>query len=170
MARIVVVGNSGGGKSTLARAMAAQRRLPLTELDALLWEPGWRLVEPARFAAAHQAAIEAPRWIIEGLGTRDTIPARLARATEIWLIDLPLGVHLALAEARHAEWTAGRLAHPPAGQATAPPFGALRRTMLEVDRGWMPELRRLAAEAARSGALLHHVTSLAGLEAAMPPR
>jgi adenylate kinase family enzyme len=34
--RIAIIGNAGGGKSTLARAMAARRGLPLTEVDKLL--------------------------------------------------------------------------------------------------------------------------------------
>jgi adenylate kinase family enzyme len=39
----VVIGNAGGGKSTLARRLAARRRLPHIEIDALLWRSGWHL-------------------------------------------------------------------------------------------------------------------------------
>jgi adenylate kinase family enzyme len=42
-ARIAVIGNSGGGKSTVARHLAVSRGLPLVEVDALLWRPGWQL-------------------------------------------------------------------------------------------------------------------------------
>jgi adenylate kinase family enzyme len=41
MERIAVIGNAGGGKSTLARALASRRRLPYVEIDALLWRGGW---------------------------------------------------------------------------------------------------------------------------------
>jgi adenylate kinase family enzyme len=40
MQRIVVIGNSAGGKSTLARALAKRRDLPCIELDGILWQPG----------------------------------------------------------------------------------------------------------------------------------
>ena len=42
MERIAVIGNAGGGKSTLARALATRRGLPYVEIDALLWRDGWQ--------------------------------------------------------------------------------------------------------------------------------
>jgi hypothetical protein len=36
MSRIVIIGNAGGGKSTLERKLAARRRLPHIEVDRLL--------------------------------------------------------------------------------------------------------------------------------------
>ena len=41
MSRIVVIGNAGGGKSTLARLLAQRRGLPHIEIDRLLWQEGW---------------------------------------------------------------------------------------------------------------------------------
>lgn len=40
--RIVVVGTSGAGKTTLARGIAARLALPHVELDAINWQAGWR--------------------------------------------------------------------------------------------------------------------------------
>jgi tRNA A37 N6-isopentenylltransferase MiaA len=50
MMRIVIIGNSGGGKSVLARRLAQALQLPCVEIDAILWLPGcpagsWRLLE-----------------------------------------------------------------------------------------------------------------------------
>jgi hypothetical protein len=42
-ARVVIIGNAAGGKSTLARTLAARRDLPLVEMDRLLWRKGWQL-------------------------------------------------------------------------------------------------------------------------------
>ena len=39
--RIHVMGNSSSGKSTLAERLSRALELPLVELDALNWEPGW---------------------------------------------------------------------------------------------------------------------------------
>jgi hypothetical protein len=101
---------------------------------------------------------------VEGLGRRESIPARLARASGIVLVDLPLALHLRLAEARHAGWSAGRLDHPPAGLREAPPLEAVLRTIREVDRDWMPDIRRWAEAASRSARLLR-VASLDELDA-----
>lgn len=164
--RIVVIGNSGGGKSVLARAIAAARGLPLVELDRLLWAADWVPVEPAAYDASHRQAIAASDWVIDGLGRRESIAARLARATWIVLVDMPLEVHLRLASQRHRAWEAGTLRHPPGGIAAAPPLAALLRTMHEVERDWMPEIRRLAEAAVARGVPLLRIASLAELEAA----
>jgi len=90
MSRVVVIGNAAGGKSTLARQMSIARSLPLVEIDKFLWKEGWCLAPPEEYDAKHAAVIARDEWIIEGLGGQASIPARIARATEVLLIDLPL--------------------------------------------------------------------------------
>lgn len=41
MQRILIIGPGGAGKSTLARALAAKRNLPVIHLDQHQWLPGW---------------------------------------------------------------------------------------------------------------------------------
>jgi adenylate kinase family enzyme len=93
MARVVIIGNASGGKSTLARKLASRRDLPLTEIDQLLWQPGWKLTPPEIYERRHAEIIKQEAWVIEGLGSQGSIPERMARTTEIILIDLPLWVH-----------------------------------------------------------------------------
>lgn len=76
--RIAVIGNSGGGKSVLARRLASELQLPCVEVDALLWLPGWKLAPPAYFDQEHARAIAADRWVIEGLGARTSLPGSIA--------------------------------------------------------------------------------------------
>jgi adenylate kinase family enzyme len=142
--RIVIIGNSSGGKSTLARRLSAQLSYPHVEVDALLWQPGWKLTPEKEYRAAHARALSGERWIIEGLGRQDSIPARLERATDIVLIDMPLWMHFWLAAERQIQWASGALEHPPAGLTTPVPLQILFRTTWEVDQIWMPEIRRLA--------------------------
>jgi hypothetical protein len=141
--RIAVIGNSGGGKSVLARRLALELQLPCVEVDSLLWLAGWKLAPSTSFDQGHAHAIAGDRWVIEGLGARSSLPARLQRATHIVLIDMPLWVHFWLAAERHSAWSAGRLEHPPAGSTEPAPLRGLFRTIAEVDSDWMPEMRKL---------------------------
>jgi adenylate kinase family enzyme len=67
--RIVITGTSGAGKTTLARAIAAQLALPHVELDAINWEAGWRdLVryDPPEFIRRVTEAAAVERWVADG--------------------------------------------------------------------------------------------------------
>ena len=164
MERIAVIGNAGGGKSTLARALAARHGLPCVEVDALLWRDGWQAVPVDEYEAEHARLIAEPRWIIDGLGRLDSIAARLARASAIVLVDLPLWMHFWLAAERQIAWARGEIAHPPAGAKQMPPTEDLFRTIFEVDRDWMPEVRRLVAAAETSGTRVVRIADAAALD------
>ena len=144
--RVVIIGNSGGGKSVLARRLAEALQLPCIEIDSMLWLPGWKLAPAADYDHEHARLVAQDRWIIEGLGTRGSVPQRLHRATHIVLIDMPLWMHFWLAAERHIDWMSGRLEYPPAGNKQPAPLKGLFRTIAEVDRDWMPEIRRLVHE------------------------
>lgn len=67
--RVLIVGNSGSGKSWRARALAEQRQLAHLDLDTIVWVPGQIAV--ARPAAAVLADLRAfidahNAWVIEG--------------------------------------------------------------------------------------------------------
>lgn len=158
MRRIAIIGNAAGGKSTLARSIAAATGLPLVEVDKLLWQEGWMLAPPDVYDARHASAIADDRWIIEGLGSLASIPSRISRATDIVLIDLPLWLHFALAAERQADWKSQNM---PAGMGEKPPTMALFKTMWEVDQTWLPTIRELCRLAERTTS----VTRLESLEA-----
>jgi adenylate kinase family enzyme len=67
--RIVVVGTSGAGKTTLARRIAAHLKLPHIELDAINWQSGSRDLtrdDPKEFVRRVAEAIEAEAWVVDG--------------------------------------------------------------------------------------------------------
>ena len=165
MERVAIIGNSGGGKSQLARGLAARHGLPHYEVDALLWRPGWLLAPAADYDAAHAALIARQRWVIDGLGRRDSIAARLARASMIILIDMPLWMHFWLAAERQIAAAQGALAHPPGGITDPLPTESLFRTIAEVDHDWMPEVRALVAAEERRGATVIRLASVEEIDA-----
>ena len=66
---IVVVGTSGAGKTTMARALASALDLPYTEIDGLFWEPNWEprgSTDPAEFVRRVSTATSADAWVIDG--------------------------------------------------------------------------------------------------------
>ena len=67
--RIVVVGTSGAGKTTLTRRIAALLELPHIELDAINWQSGWRDLtrhDRGEFVRRVNEAIEAEAWVVDG--------------------------------------------------------------------------------------------------------
>lgn len=85
--RIIVLGPSNAGKSTLAVAISHRMSIPVIHLDQLRHLPNtdWRQRPEAEFAALHDAAILQDRWIIEGNYSR-LMPQRFDRATGAILI------------------------------------------------------------------------------------
>jgi adenylate kinase family enzyme len=67
--RIVVIGTSGAGKTTMAENIAARFGLPCIELDRLHWGPNWQALtetDPAEFIRRVEAAIAAESWVTDG--------------------------------------------------------------------------------------------------------
>jgi adenylate kinase family enzyme len=83
---VVVIGQSGSGKSTAAARLAQAHGLRHVELDALFHGPGW--VPRETFVQDVDAATREPGWVADGnyAPVRDLLWARAD--TVVWL-DLP---------------------------------------------------------------------------------
>ena len=99
--RVVVVGATGAGKSTLAGRLAQGLDVPFVELDALFWGPQWTPAAPDDFRARVDATSAGPAWVIAGNygAVRDLLWPRAD--TVVWL-DYPLPLVLARADRAHA--------------------------------------------------------------------
>lgn len=64
--RVVVVGVTSSGKSTLAETLARRFDLCFIELDALHWEPNWQGASLEVFRTRVENATQAERWIVAG--------------------------------------------------------------------------------------------------------
>lgn len=87
--RVVVVGVTSSGKSTLAETLAKRFGLHYIELDALQWEPDWQGAPLEVFRARVQKATDAEKWVVAGNYhvVRDLI---WPRAEAIIWLDYPL--------------------------------------------------------------------------------
>ena len=100
--RVVILGNSGSGKTTMARALQAEHGLAHFDLDAVAWsEAGVRrpLAESVAEVEAFAQACDA--WVIEG-SYATLAEAALASATDLWFLNP--GVEACLANARRRAW------------------------------------------------------------------
>lgn len=85
--RIMVLGPSNAGKSTLAVAIADKLNLPIVHLDQLQHLPNtdWQARPEAEFKALHDKAIMSDKWIMDGNYSRLT-SQRFRRATGVILL------------------------------------------------------------------------------------
>src|SRR5439155_11910191 len=105
--RLVVVGTSGSGKTTIAARLAALLAVPHVELDAFQHGPNWEQATEAQLRARAAAATTGDGWVVDGnySAVRDVV---WPRATTIVWLDYDRGVvHAArapaLRRARHHE-------------------------------------------------------------------
>lgn len=90
MNRVLVVGTTGSGKTTLAAAIATALDARHVELDALHWKPGWVEAEADEFRAAVIAATTGPRWVVCGNYHNKLGWTLWERADTVVWLDLPL--------------------------------------------------------------------------------
>jgi len=65
--RVLVMGDSCSGKSTLGATLAERLGVPFIELDALFWQPNWQEPDPDQFRADVRAAVAASAgWVVSG--------------------------------------------------------------------------------------------------------
>jgi adenylate kinase family enzyme len=93
MKRVAVFGNAGGGKSTLARELAAITGLPLAVIDELQFRTGGARVPDEEYLQAHATLLAYDEWIIDGFGGTKLLWERLEAADTLIHVDLPLAVH-----------------------------------------------------------------------------
>lgn len=112
--RIVIFGNSGSGKSTMAKRLATERGLAHLDLDGIVWEPG--KVAELRPAEAIEASLGAflaacDSWVIEGC-YGELVRIAAGRATE--LVFLNPGLEACLENNRRRPWEPHKYASPDA--------------------------------------------------------
>jgi adenylate kinase family enzyme len=91
--RVAIIGNSGSGKSFLARRMADSLDVRAIELDGVFWLPGgFNTKRPAEEVDRMIAAVRSEQgWIVEGV-FGDLVDRFLDLADRLIWLDLPWGL------------------------------------------------------------------------------
>ena len=164
MKRVAVFGNTGGGKSTLARRLADLTGLPLYPLDKIQFRAGGDQVPHAEYLKLHAELLQRDRWVIDGFGCLVSAWERFAAADTLVYIDLPL--------LTHSRWVTKRfvksLVRAPEGWPENSPMWSSTlnsyRVLWSCHRRLTPKYRQLVADASASKRV-HHLKSPAQMQA-----
>lgn len=104
--RVIVVGSSCAGKSTLGERLAVVMGVPFVELDALYWKPGWVAPPEEEFRRKVTAATVEDGWVVAGNYHREMSATIWPRAEIVIWLDLPLP--LTISRILRRSWTRWR--------------------------------------------------------------
>lgn len=88
--RVVIIGPSCSGKSTLGERLAGRIGAPFVELDALYWKPGWQESGDEEFRERIREATAGESWVVAGNYRRHTVDSLWPRAEAIVWLDFPM--------------------------------------------------------------------------------
>jgi len=67
MRRVLVTGNAGAGKTTVAQLLAAQISLTYIGLDSIVWKPGWVKAPTSERREKETAVANNQAWVVDGV-------------------------------------------------------------------------------------------------------
>ncbi|HEX7734390.1 MAG TPA: hypothetical protein VF458_06000 [Ktedonobacteraceae bacterium] len=93
MTRVAVIGNGGGGKTTMCRRLSCALNIPFYPIDQIQFKPGWQPATHEEFREKHEQILAREKWIIDGWGPREDILRRFELADTLIFVDHPLSIH-----------------------------------------------------------------------------
>jgi adenylate kinase family enzyme len=161
--KIAVFGNTGGGKSTLAKRLAELTHIPLYPLDTIQYRAGGGKVPDDEYLKAHAELLQRDAWIIDGFGCVKSAWERFACADTLIYVDLPLFMHFLWVTKRLAK---GLFVNPEGWPEGSPILSSTinsYRVLWLCHRRLTPKYRELVS-AARQHKRVHHLRSAAEMD------
>ncbi len=158
MTRVMVIGNAGGGKSTMCRAVSSLHGLPYFAVDRIQWQPKWVPTPEPDYTDAHEEILSQERWLIDGYGSWESVARRLETADTIVFVDHPIWVHFWWATKRQVKSVLFGRPDGPEGCPMLPVTFRLYKMMWWLHREMRPKLLE-AIEAQRWRARIIHIRS-----------
>lgn len=87
MKRVLVLGNSGAGKTTLCFALHQHLNLPLHHLDVYYFRPNWEMLDDPTWEKKLRSLVAQEAWILDG--QCNFLELRVEKADTLIYIDTP---------------------------------------------------------------------------------
>jgi len=155
--RIAVIGNGGGGKTTISRTLGSFYDIPVTHVDSVQYQEGWMYTPQDICDRILDEVAEGDKWLIDGFGNKPVIERRLKSADAVVFVDFPIYLHYRWALKRQIQsWKGSRSELPEGCKEFSFKFTMkLVKVMWEVDRDYVPWFRKLVSELSESTKLFH---------------
>lgn len=105
--RIVIIGNSWAGKSTLANKLGEKLWIPVHHLDLLFLDTEWKKLSLQDRNAIQSKILSQPQWCIEWNYT-DCTEDRITSASHIIILKIPILFCIINVLKRYCKWVLNR--------------------------------------------------------------
>lgn len=155
--RIAIIGNAGGGKTTVSRKLGDFYKVPVTHVDSIQYGEGWTYIPEEICSQLLNKIADGDSWLIDGFGNRSVLERRLRNADTVVFIDFPLYRHYWWATKRQlGSWRGSRSELQPGCSEFSFKFTKnLAQIIWELNRDYVPWFRKLASELPKSTRLFH---------------
>lgn len=155
MKKVAIFGNTGGGKSTLAKRLAESTDLPLITLDKIQYKTGGDKIPHDEYLRIHADLLNEEAWIIDGFGCIPSAWERFSVADTLVYVDLPLAMHFMWVTKRFLK---GIFVNPEGWPERSPIFKSTftsYRVLWLCHRRLTPAYRQLVSESTDSKQVFH---------------